>query len=242
VYLIYAYQAIMSFLKKTIDRAKQTVDEKFGSAEKTELDPELQRMLVRADDIRVFTEKILASIEAYVQPDASQRLLPNMMVDGQNKAETIGQEMSTLGTKLGASDAFGKVNAKGGEIYYKIGASEKEFLALCQSKFVLPVKRFLGEEMKALDVERKDLATKRLDMDALKAKAKAASKPDPALEGELAKANEAYFASVANVRTRVSAIDGKLPDLQKHLKEFVEAELELYAKKTALLGELKKAL
>lgn len=224
----------MNVLKQTINRAKQTVTEQLGTAEKTELDPELTRLLHRAEEIKLATEKILSAVEAYIQPDPSQRLLPGMMVDGVNKPEAIGQEMSLLSTKLGAEDPYGKVMIRGGETFHKLGQAEREFIQAAQAKYVTPMRRFLAEEVKLLDGDKRELNNKRLDMDALKGKGHKGAEP------ELKAAEEAFNKSIESVRARVAAIDGKLVELQKFLKDLIEADLELCAKKQQLLGDLKK--
>jgi len=229
----------MNVFKQSINRVKQTVDEKFGSVERTELDPDLQRLINRAEEIKSSTEKILSDIEAYIQPDPSLRLLPNMMVDGLNKPETVGQDMSQLGTKLGTEDSYGKVMIKGGEAFHKLGQVEREFMSVAQAKYVLPVRRFLNEEIKILETEKKELNNKRLDMDALKQKVAKGGAP---AEQEYKAAQEAFNKCVESVRNRLHTVEGKLAEIQKALKEYIDAEIELHAKKSQILNDYKKNL
>jgi len=229
----------MNVFKQSINRVKQSVDEKFGSAERTELDPDLQRLINRAEEIKSSTEKILSDIEAYIQPDPSLRILPNMMMEGLNKPETVGQNMSQLGTKLGTEDSYGKIMIKGGEAFHKMGQVEREFMAAAQTKYVLPVRRFLNEEVKILEQEKKELNNKRLDMDALKPKVAKGGAP---AELEFKAAQEAFNKSVESVRSRLLSVEGKLAEMQKAFKEFIETEIELHAKKTQILNDYKKNL
>lgn len=170
--------AVMNVLKQTINRAKQTVNEQFGTAERTELDPELNRLIQRTEEIKTASERILSAVEAYIQPDPSQRLLPGMMQDGLNKPEAVGQDMSLLGTKLGAEDPYGKVMIRGGESFHKLGQAEREFLQAAQAKFITPMRRFLAEEVKLLEADKRELNNKRLDMDAMKGKGHKGPEPE----------------------------------------------------------------
>jgi len=103
----------MNALKQTLNRAKQTVEEKFGDAVKTEFDAETQRLLQLADDLKSHTERILNAVQVYVQPDPAIRILPGLTQEGLNKPEQLGHELTALGNKLGASHNYGSTMLAG---------------------------------------------------------------------------------------------------------------------------------
>lgn len=138
----------MNLLKQNLNRAQQSLTERFGSGEKTELDPELNKKLNRIDDIKNYTQKIFANVEAFVQPDTALRVLPGMVKEGINKPEAVSQEMGHLATKLGSDDPYGKALLRNSEAYNRIGQLERDYLVKVQSKYFTPVKRFLNDEMK----------------------------------------------------------------------------------------------
>ena len=53
----------------------QFTEEKFGSAEKTELDAHFENLVNRADKTRVWTEKTLKQTEALLEPNPSKFLV-----------------------------------------------------------------------------------------------------------------------------------------------------------------------
>lgn len=50
----------------------QFTEEKFGQAEKTELDAHFESLLARADSTKNWTEKILRQTEVLLQPNPSE--------------------------------------------------------------------------------------------------------------------------------------------------------------------------
>lgn len=53
----------------------QFTEEKFGQAEKTELDAHLEKLLVRAENTKQWTEKIMKQTEVLLQPNPSKTVL-----------------------------------------------------------------------------------------------------------------------------------------------------------------------
>lgn len=53
----------------------QFTEEKFGQAEKTELDAHLENLLVRAETTKHWTEKIMKQTEVLLQPNPSKTTL-----------------------------------------------------------------------------------------------------------------------------------------------------------------------
>jgi endophilin-B len=231
----------MDMFTKTFDRAKQTVEEKFGDAAKTEFDPELQTLLQKTDDIKMYTEKMVGSLEIFLQPDPAIRILPGLTHEGLNKPEALGAEMGHLGAKLQGSP-YGTALKAGEQAYSKIGASEREFLAAAHQQYMIPVKRFLNEDLKTLENERKLLSNRRLDMDCLKWKA--AKNPDnSAVQQDMEKAQTGFTDQSNVVRELIKTkIEAQMPELQKALKALVAAKLEHMKKCQKLLEDFNKQL
>lgn len=53
----------------------QFTEEKFGQAEKTELDAHLENLLVRAENTKQWTERIMKQTEVLLQPNPSKTAL-----------------------------------------------------------------------------------------------------------------------------------------------------------------------
>lgn len=54
----------------------QFTEEKFGQAEKTELDAHLENLLVRAENTKLWTERIMKQTEVLLQPNPSKNVRP----------------------------------------------------------------------------------------------------------------------------------------------------------------------
>jgi len=232
----------MNALKQTLNRAKQTVEEKFGDAVKTEFDAETQRLLQLADDLKSHTERILNAVQVYVQPDPAIRILPGLTQEGLNKPEQLGHELTALGNKLGASHNYGSTMLAGAEAFSSIGRSERDFLSASQTVYVIPLRRFLQEDIKILDQERQTLNNRRLDMDALKNKVKANEKPNPTAQQELEKAEKAFDEQLEKVKGLVHKVEEQLPELRKHFKNLVDKQIEYNTNVQKALTELHKKL
>jgi len=232
----------MNAFKQTLNRAKQTVEEKFGDAVKTDYDPETQRLLQLADDLKLNHESILTAVQIYLQPDPAIRILPGLTKEGTNKPEQLGVEMNALGNKLGASHNYGSALLAGAEAFHSIGRSEREFLAATQADYVVPLKRFLLEDMKLLDQERQVLSNRRLDMDALKTKAKGSAQAATGVQAELDRTQKAFDEQIEKVKGLVHKLEEQLPLLRKQLKVLVEKQLEYTNNVHKALEELNKKL
>jgi endophilin-B len=231
----------MKAFKTTLNRAKQTLDEQFGDAQKTELDAETTRLLQKAEDIKVSTEKILAAMEMYLQPDPTVRILPGLSIDALNKGEVVGQEMTQLGTKLGMNEPYGVAMLAAGDAFTNLGRHDREFLKAANDVYVAPMRKFMQEDLKLLDQERKTLNNKRLDMDSLRDKATKAGAA-PAAQQEFAKAQEVFNDQLAKLKGVITKIESRLPELKTYLKELVQRQLEYLNKQQQTLTAVQTKL
>ncbi|KAM6183815.1 endophilin-B2 isoform 1-T1 [Erethizon dorsatum] len=162
-------------------RAVQFTEEKFGQAEKTELDAHFENLLARADSTRNWTERILRQTEVLLQPNPSARVeeflyekldrkVPSRVTNG----ELLAQYMAEAASELGATTPYGKTLLKVSEAEKRLGAAERDFIHTASISFLTPLRNFLEGDWKTVSKERRLLQNRRLDLDACKARLKKA--------------------------------------------------------------------
>uniref|UniRef100_A0A4X2L019 Endophilin-B2 n=1 Tax=Vombatus ursinus TaxID=29139 RepID=A0A4X2L019_VOMUR len=162
-------------------RAVQFTEEKFGQAEKTELDAHFENLLARADSTKNWTEKILRQTEVLLQPNPSARVeeflyekldrkVPSRVTNG----ELLAQYMSEAANELGPETPYGKTLLKVGETEKRLGAAERDFIHSASINFLTPLRNFLEGDWRTISKERRILQNRRLDLDASKARLKKA--------------------------------------------------------------------
>ncbi|XP_023072758.1 endophilin-B2 isoform X1 [Piliocolobus tephrosceles] len=162
-------------------RAVQFTEEKFGQAEKTELDAHFENLLARADSTKNWTEKILRQTEVLLQPNPSARVeeflyekldrkVPSRVTNG----ELLAQYMADAASELGPTTPYGKTLIKVAEAEKQLGAAERDFIHTASISFLTPLRNFLEGDWKTISKERRLLQNRRLDLDACKARLKKA--------------------------------------------------------------------
>lgn len=162
-------------------RAVQFTEEKFGQAEKTELDAHFESLLARADSTKNWTEKILRQTEVLLQPNPSARVeeflyekldrkVPSRVTNG----ELLAQYMAEAASELGPTTPYGKTLIKVAEAEKRLGAAERDFIHMASINFLTPLRNFLEGDWKTISKERRLLQNRRLDLDASKARLKKA--------------------------------------------------------------------
>ncbi|XP_011237380.1 endophilin-B2 isoform X5 [Mus musculus] len=162
-------------------RAVQFTEEKFGQAEKTELDAHFENLLARADSTKNWTERILRQTEVLLQPNPSARVeeflyekldrkVPSRVTNG----ELLAQYMAEAASELGPSTPYGKTLIKVSEAEKRLGAAERDFIHTASLSFLTPLRNFLEGDWKTISKERRLLQNRRLDLDACKARLKKA--------------------------------------------------------------------
>ncbi|XP_030875951.1 endophilin-B2 isoform X4 [Leptonychotes weddellii] len=162
-------------------RAVQFTEEKFGQAEKTELDAHFENLLTRADSTKNWTEKILRQTEVLLQPNPSARVeeflyekldrkVPSRVTNG----ELLAQYMAEAASELGPTTPYGKTLIKVAEAEKRLGAAERDFIHTASINFLTPLRNFLEGDWKTISKERRLLQNRRLDLDACKARLKKA--------------------------------------------------------------------
>ncbi|XP_059839814.1 endophilin-B1-like isoform X1 [Hypanus sabinus] len=164
-----------------LSRAVQFTEEKFGQAEKTELDAQLENLLSKAETTKIWTEKIMKQTEVLLQPNPNTRIeefvyekLDRKAPSRMNNFEQLGQYMLDAGNDFGPGTAYGSALIKCGEAENRIGSAERELIHTSAVSFLAPLRNFLEGDYKTISKERKLLQNKRLDLDAAKARLKKA--------------------------------------------------------------------
>lgn len=136
-------------------------EERLGHSERTELDGYFENLLTRAEQIKSWTEKIVASAESVLQPNPGQRvedyLIEKLAVAEKRKErlrnlEWLGNSMVMAGQELTPGDVYGSALIKSGQTQLKLGQVEREFANKADRDFIKPLKKFLDEDAKALMV------------------------------------------------------------------------------------------
>ncbi|XP_032491856.1 endophilin-B2 isoform X2 [Phocoena sinus] len=240
-------------------RAVQFTEEKFGQAEKTELDAQFENLLARADSTKNWTEKILRQTEVLLQPNPSARVeeflyekldrkVPSRVTNG----ELLAQYMAEAASELGPTTPYGKTLIKVAEAEKRLGAAERDFIHTASINFLTPLRTFLEGDWKTISKERRLLHNRRLDLDACKArlkKAKAAEAKATLWNDEVDKAEQELrvaqteFDRQAEVtRLLLEGISSTHVNHLRCLHEFVESQTTYYAQCYRHMLDLQKQL
>ncbi|XP_072488743.1 endophilin-B2 isoform X7 [Notamacropus eugenii] len=249
-------------------RAVQFTEEKFGQAEKTELDAHFENLLARADSTKNWTEKILRQTEVLLQPNPRprwqflansarveeflyeklDRKVPSRVTNG----ELLAQYMSEAANELGPETPYGKTLIKVGETEKRLGAAERDFIHSASINFLTPLRNFLEGDWRTISKERRILQNRRLDLDACKArlkKAKAAEAKAALWSDEVDKAEQELrvaqteFDRQAEVtRLLLEGISSTHVNHLRCLQEFVESQATYYAQCYRHMLDLQKQL
>uniref|UniRef100_A0A2K6P932 Endophilin-B2 n=1 Tax=Rhinopithecus roxellana TaxID=61622 RepID=A0A2K6P932_RHIRO len=240
-------------------RAVQFTEEKFGQAEKTELDAHFENLLARADSTKNWTEKILRQTEVLLQPNPSARVeeflyekldrkVPSRVTNG----ELLAQYMADAASELGPTTPYGKTLIKVAEAEKQLGAAERDFIHTASISFLTPLRNFLEGDWKTISKERRLLQNRRLDLDACKArlkKAKAAEAKATLWNDEVDKAEQELrvaqteFDRQAEVtRLLLEGISSTHVNHLRCLHEFVKSQTTYYAQCYRHMLDLQKQL
>ncbi|XP_035302872.1 endophilin-B2 isoform X6 [Cricetulus griseus] len=253
-------------------RAVQFTEEKFGQAEKTELDAHFENLLARADSTKNWTERILRQTEVLLQPNPSARVeeflyekldrkVPSRVTNG----ELLAQYMAEAASELGPSTPYGKTLIKVSEAEKRLGAAERDFIHTASLSFLTPLRNFLEGDWKTISKERRLLQNRRLDLDACKARlkkakaaeAKATTVPDfqetrprnyilsasaSAAEQELRVAQTEFDRQAEVTRLLLEGISSTHVNHLRCLHEFVKSQTTYYAQCYRHMLDLQKQL
>ncbi|KAM7093659.1 endophilin-B2 isoform 7-T7 [Molossus nigricans] len=240
-------------------RAVQFTEEKFGQAEKTELDAHFENLLARADSTKNWTEKILRQTEVLLQPNPSARVeeflyekldrkVPSRVTNG----ELLAQYMAEAASELGPTTPYGKTLIKVAEAEKRLGAAERDFIHTASINFLTPLRNFLEGDWKTISKERRLLQNRRLDLDACKARLKKAKAAEAKAalwndevdksEQELRVAQTEFDRQAEVTRLLLEGISSTHVNHLRCLHEFVESQTTYYAQCYRHMLDLQKQL
>ena len=144
------------------NRAKQFTGEKFGGAEITTYDVNLEALIKRSDTTKNLTEKIISNTTSVLQPNPNERI-ENLVLNTLDKThghkvkpnnlELLGHCFVDASNESGYGYPYGAMLAKVGEAETKLGQQEREFVGKSSEVFLSPLKEFLGGQMKSIQVK-----------------------------------------------------------------------------------------
>ncbi|XP_053416404.1 endophilin-B2 isoform X4 [Nycticebus coucang] len=240
-------------------RAVQFTEEKFGQAEKTELDAHFENLLARADSTKNWTEKILRQTEVLLQPNPSARVeeflyekldrkVPSRVTNG----ELLAQYMAEAASELGPTTPYGKTLIKVSEAEKRLGAAERDFIHMASVNFLTPLRNFLEGDWKTISKERRLLQNRRLDLDACKARLKRAKAAEAKAtlwndevdkaEQELRVAQTEFDRQAEVTRLLLEGISSTHVNHLRCLHEFVKSQTTYYAQCYRHMLDLQKQL
>uniref|UniRef100_A0A8C2DVA9 Endophilin-B1-like n=1 Tax=Cyprinus carpio TaxID=7962 RepID=A0A8C2DVA9_CYPCA len=234
-----------------LSRAVQFTEEKFGQAEKTELDAHLETLLSRTESTKHWTEKIMKQTEVLLQPNPNVRMEEFLyeMLDKKvpmraNNHELLGECMIDSGHEFGPGTAYGSALIKCGETEKLLGSAEKEFIQSSAINFLTPFRNFIEGDFKTISKERKLLQNKRLDLDAAKNRLKKARVADArsAAETELRIAQSEFDRQAEITRLLLEGISSTHAHHLRCLNDFVDAQATYYAQCYQYMVNLQKQL
>ncbi|KAM8882001.1 endophilin-B1a [Synchiropus picturatus] len=234
-----------------LSRAVQFTEEKLGQAEKTELDAHLENLLVRAENTKQWTEKIMNQTEVLLQPNPNVRLeeylyemLEKKAPTRMNNHELLGQTLIDSGHEFGPGTAYGNALIKCGEAEKQIGCAERELIQSSAINFLTPLRNFLEGDFKTILKERKLLQVKRLDLDAAKTRLKKARMADAraAAEQELRMTQSEFDRQAEITRLLLEGVSSTHAHHLRCLNDFVEAQTTYYAQSYQYMVDLQKQL
>lgn len=231
-------------------RAVQFTEEKFGHAEKTELDLQFDELLNRADRTKLWTEKLTGGVEAVLQPNPNNRvedMLYKKLEKGRPIRDTnlgyLGTTMVEAGNDFGPGTSYGNSLIKMGQTELKLAQAEKEFATDSYNNFLQPLRSFLEGDMRTIMKEKKVLMTKRLDLDACKSRLRRARQleqqqgsagPNPEdnvgqAEADLRKAQTEFDRQAEISKLLLEGITSTHAHHLRCTNDFVEAQVQYYA-------------
>ncbi|XP_072221336.1 endophilin-B1-like [Leuresthes tenuis] len=168
-----------------INRAVQYTEESLGQAERTELDPELEELLARADATKTWTDQIISQTDVLLQPSPGARLEDRLYEHLEWSApprpraqELLGDQMTQAGLEVGSNTPYGTALIKCGEAQKQFGEAERKFVQSTNIHFLTPLRSFTEGEYTAIQNERRMLLNKRLDLDVAKSRLRKAHEAD----------------------------------------------------------------
>ncbi|OQR69542.1 endophilin-B1-like [Tropilaelaps mercedesae] len=223
-------------------------EERLGTAGRTELDAHFESLAQRADDTKLWTERLLSKAESVLEPNPNVRVEDYLFDklekkrDRLNNLEALGQDMLNAGAAFGPGTPYGSALIKVGQAEKNLGGAERDFGRSVHTHFLQPLRRFLEGDMKTIIKERRILENKRLDLDAAKNRHRKARSADPQAEKEVELCQAEFDKQAEITRLLLEGISTTHANHVRCLIDFVEAQMALYAQCQRHMLDLQKEL
>lgn len=231
-----------------LSRAVQYTEEKLGTAGRTELDAHFESLSQRAEETKLWTERLVTKTEAVLEPNPNVRMEGYLFDklekkrDRLNNLEALGQDMLDAGASFGPGTAYGSALIKVGQAEKNLGSAERDFGRTVHTHFLQPLRRFLEGDMKTILKEKRILENKRLDLDAAKNRLRKARSADPQAEKEVQLCQAEFDKQAEITRLLLEGISTTHANHVRCLSDFVEAQMAYYGQCQKHMLDLQKEL
>jgi endophilin-B len=205
-----------------------------------------------ADRTKKWTEKIVADAESVLQPNPSTRVEDYLFEkidkrrdkERMRNLEWLGGNMIDGGVDFGSGTVYGSALIKVGQCQQRLGETERDFVTASYKKFIGPLKSYLDHDMRTITKERKILDAKRLDLDAAKSRLRKAktAETQASAEQDLKICQEEFERQVEVTRLLLENVQNAYASHVRHLSDFVESQIEFYAKSHQHMCDLQREL
>lgn len=222
-------------------RPVQTIDDQFDTV--------FMGLMQRADDTKMWTEKIIQKTEAVLEANEKVRSGREWYIDDRdtppNVFEELSNEMVSAGVAFGADTVYGKALTKVALTQKELGNLHRVFGTNANKVFVDLLKKYLNSEMKEIAQERSNLEKARVHLDAAKSKLDCAREKgisDPEAEKSAERSLVEFDKQTEIIRLLLKKIPEAHLAHARMLIAFVEAQVDLYSESLKHLKDLQKEL
>lgn len=156
-------------MKKGLRKFGQSIGEKTGSYQKTEMETEFVRYVEYTDHLKKGLEAIVGATEEFMYPDSASRNLARIQKSRRYKFPEIvlADALTTQGSNIGSETGMlGPILEYMGEVEKQVGDAHYQFEADVQSMVLEPMNSYLAADIKEVMNHKKKLHSRRLDFDA----------------------------------------------------------------------------
>jgi endophilin-B len=213
----------------------------------TTYDDEFETLCNKVDQIKLTTERILATLDTMAQPNPNIRIeemiyskLDKIRPHHSSPHELLGVELSRAGNEFGPETQYGGYLVRCGQVENKIGSSERRLQLTVRTEVIASLKIFLENDLKNIAKDRRTLQVIRLDLDACKAyvkKAQPGEKMQQA-ESQLRLTQAEYDIQMGKLRSNMEKIVQTHVNNLGHMKTLMAALKTYYSECLAHLEEI----
>jgi endophilin-B len=233
------------------NRAKQMATENIGGV-KTEFDDELKQLFQNMKLTKEFSDRFIRKAEEMIQPNPALRA-ENIFNDAfdikkpetMTTTESMGCALEDGSNSLPSEAKYTESLKLYGLAERHLGGAQRKFAKEVQDRYLAPFKLFMTNEVADAMREKKNLETKRLDLDVAKAKTTKAKKPAEieAAKKELDTAQEDYTRQADYIKVVMGkAIASHRAHHLEWLGEFQQAQTDHFKECNVVMEELAQAL